>query len=371
MSFNAKGAVHYHYGKFPPRNIRYNEFIGEYTSAVEKIARYDQMLKNLHNSEILLAPLRNQEAVLSSRMERTISTMDEILRHEADYAEPNQLHARNDVIETLLYQRTLKNAQNAIMEGYPFSMSMIRQMHQQLLYLGRGSNKKTGDFKVEQNYLGDKGKKNIEFVPIRPENLIDGLERLFQFIECSEFPPLITTAIAHLEFEALDPFQDGNGRIGRMLITLLLWKNGVISQPHFYISGYFEENKREYIESMRNVSKYGDWNNWIKFFLSAVKSQADQNLSVAEDIKELYEKTKIEFESLLSSKWNMTILDYLFTNPIFRNNKLVSVTGIPNTTIMSINKKLLDSGYLEIIEEASGRKAAMYSFEPLMNLVRV
>lgn len=371
MDYNLDKAVDYHYGSFPPENINYSLFIQELVKATDALARFDQMLKNLHNTEILLAPLRNQEAVISSRIEGTISTMDEILQYEADHEGEDTATAKADVIETILYQRALKNGQSALESGYNFSLSFIKQMHQQLLYLGRGANKSPGEFKKEQNYLADRLKKEIQFIPIRPENLNDGLERLFKFLEESNFPPLIKTAIMHLEFEALHPFKDGNGRIGRMLITLNLWREKILSQPHFYISGYFEENKDEYIEQMRNVSKTNDWNEWIRFFLNAVESQAIRNLEIAESIKNLYETTKTEFSDLLSSKWNMEILDFIFTYPVFRNNKFVNTTKIPNATAVLIIRKLLDNGYLVLREESSGRRAAMYSFEPLMRLVRV
>lgn len=371
MKYNIEDAVNYHYGKFPPIKIDYSIFINELLKATSALARFDQMLKTLHNNEILLAPLRNQEAVISSRIEGTISTMDEILQYEADEDNAHHQNTKSDVIETILYQRALKNAQKGLEDGYSFSSSFIKQMHQQLLSFGRGASKSPGQFKQEQNYLADKMKRKIQFIPISPQKLNDGLERFFHFIATSKEPPLIKTAIAHLEFEALHPFQDGNGRIGRMLITLLLWQEQVLSQPHFYISGYFEDHKDYYIQSMRNVSKTNDWNIWIKFFLTAVEKQAIYNLRIAEDIKNLYETMKIEFSELISSKWNMEVLDFIFTYPVFRNNKLVSHTGIPSATVATIVKKLLDNDYLIQKEEASGRKAALFSFEPLMQLVRV
>lgn len=371
MEYNINNAVGYHYDHFPPTQIDYNAFIMDLVKATDALARFDQMLKNLHNTEILLAPLRNQEAVISSRIEGTISTMDEILQYEADNDGTDNPNTKLDIIETILYQRTLKNAQNALESGYNFSLSFIKQMHQQLLYLGRGANKSPGEFKKEQNYLADRMKKEIQFIPVSPEKLDEGLEKLFAYIETCDLPPLIKTAIMHLEFEALHPFQDGNGRIGRMLITLNLWKDNVLSQPHFYISGYFEEHKDEYIEQMRNVSKTNDWNQWIKFFLIAVENQAVRNLEIAESIRNLYEATKSEFSELLASKWNMEIVDFIFTYPVFRNNKFVSNTKIPNATAVLIIRKLVENGYLVLREEASGRRAAMYSFEPLMRLVRV
>lgn len=371
MEYNISKAVVYHYGQFPPKNIDYAFFVPELIKATEALARFDQMLKNLHNNEILLAPLRNQEAVISSRIEGTISTMDEILQYEADNDGSDNLSARADVIETVLYQRALRNAQDALEKGYPFSQNFIKQMHQQLLYLGRGATKSPGEFKVEQNYLADKMRKEIQFIPISPEKLHEGLDELFTYITDDPLPSLIKTAIMHLEFEALHPFKDGNGRIGRMLITLYLWKEGILSQPHFYISGFFEEHKDEYIGMMRDVSETGNWNPWIKFFLTAVEKQAIKNLQVAENIRNLYEEMKTQFSEILSSKWNLEILDFIFTFPVFRNNKFVSKTGIPNATAVKIIKKLTDHGYLELREESAGRRAALYSFEPLMKLVRV
>lgn len=190
-------------------------------------------------------------------------------------------------------------------------------------------------------------------------------------MEHNSFPPLIQTAIMHVEFEALHPFKDGNDRIGRMLITLDLWRSGVLSEPHFYISRYFEEHKQEYINTMRNVSAKNEWDNWIKFFLVAVKQQADKNLEIAEQIRLLYESVKIEFSDLLSSKWNLAILDYIFTYPVFRNNKLIQETGIPGATALLIVKKLIKHKYLKVRQKASGSRAALYSFEPLLELVRV
>ena len=140
MDFNTTEAVNYHYDKFPPQNINYSNLITEIIAATDALARFDQMLKNLHNNEILLAPLRNQEAVISSRIEGTISTMDEILQYEADDNGDN-LNVRSDIIETILYQRALKNAQNALEDGYSISTSFIKQMHQQLLSFGRGATK--------------------------------------------------------------------------------------------------------------------------------------------------------------------------------------------------------------------------------------
>ena len=373
MNLDLKDSVRYHYDKFPPEILNYESFVPQLLAATDAIARYDQMLKSMHNSEILLAPMRNQEAVVSSRMEGTISTMDEILQYEADYGDENTVNTnvRSEVVETILYQRALRSAQQAMESGYPLSISLVKTIHKQLLSLGRGAKKSPGELKNEQNYLADKYKKSILFIPISPEKLQDGLDGLFNYMESDSHPVLVRTALAHIEFEALHPFKDGNGRIGRMLITLMMWNAKTISAPHFYISSYFEEHKNMYIDTMRNVSENGNWEAWCGFFLEAVHQQATRNLEIAEEIRSLYESMKIEFSDLLASKWSVVALDYIFTNPVFRNNRFTQKSGIPAASAARFTRVLLDNGLLTTREEASGRRPAMYSFEPLMQLVRV
>lgn len=365
-------AVAYHTGGFPPSPLDYGAMIDPLIKATDALARYDQMLKGMHNSEILLAPLRNQEAVISSRMEGTISTMDEILQYQAEYPEdetPSEV--RSEVIETMLYRRALNTAQRQIEQGYPLSASLIKSMHRQLLSFGRGAAKSPGEFKKEQNYVGDRDSRMIRFIPVSPEQLPGGMDALFTFISASDYPVLVQTALAHLEFEALHPFQDGNGRVGRMLVTLMLWRSGMISAPQFYISRFFEDHKDEYIQLMREVSRSGAWGEWCRFFLRAVEQQAIDNLRVAESIRSLYEEMKHRFAAKLSSKWSVRALDFVFANPIFRNSSFTGKSGIPFATAARFTRVLLDDGLLQTIRPASGRRSATFRFEPLMERVRV
>ncbi len=370
---NLSKAVKYHYGAFPPARLDYAVLIKPLANATDAIARFDQMLTTLHNSEILLAPLRNQEAVISSRMEGTISTIDEVLRYEAELGSGDDYPegVRSEVIETILYQRSLKAGQQALEEGRPFSEWLVRSLHQSLLFFGRGAEKHPGEYKSEQNFLAGKSKKDILFIPISPEKLRDGIDGLFRYLNEAEDQILIKTAISHVEFEALHPFEDGNGRVGRMLITLLLWHRKKISAPHFYISGYLEENKDEYIDKMRNVSANGDWTGWCVFFLEALEQQAKRNLEIAEAIRSLYEEMKVRFSEVLASKWSLQALDFVFANPIFRTNKFINASGIPPTSARRFTADLTKAGVLLCLEDASGPRAALYAFEPLLKLVRV
>ena len=271
---NLENAVKYHYDKFPPQSIDYASLVSDFVQPTDALARFDQMLQNMHNSEIFLTPLRNQEAVISSRMEGTVSTMDEILKYEADYEEntvTNPSLVRSEILETLLYQRALKSAQLAMAEGQPLSQYLVRAAHAKLLSYGRGASKNPGTYKQEQNYLADRLKKNILFVPISPEKLQEGMDKLFNYIDTSSDTILIKTAISHIEFEALHPFKDGNGRIGRMLITLMLWSRGAISAPHFYISAYFEENKDAFSSRAKAVKNYYSNNIFKSYKISDLK----------------------------------------------------------------------------------------------------
>ena len=369
---NFDKAIDYHYGEFPPNSLDYSRLIIPLGKATDAVARFDQMLQHMHNSEFLIAPLRNQEAILSSRMEGTISTMDEILQYEADHEEDvNTSNVRSDVIETILYQRALKLAQKTIEEGRPIDSFLLRGLHQKLLSFGRGADKSPGEFKTEQNYLVDKTKRNVLFIPVSPLKMNEGLESLFNYIEHKEENILIKTALSHVEFEALHPFQDGNGRIGRMLITLMLWNADVISSPHFYISRYFEERKDLYVDSMRNVSKENDWTSWCELFLDAVEKQAISNLETAESIKDLFDRMKTIFSEKLASRYHDKALDFVFTNPMFRNNKFINDSGIPKSTAYSFIRTLLEEDLLRTVQEPSGSRAALYVFEPLVELVRV
>ena len=373
MLLDVSQAVHYHLGKFPPPALDYQALMPSLLSATAALARYDQMLRGLHNSELFLAPLRGQEAVVSSRMEGTISTLDEILQMEAEYGEDDAGAAqvfRADAIETVLYRRALNTAQEQLEQGRVLSESLLKSVHHQLLSFGRGAQKAPGLYKHQQNYIGQRANRAVSFVPIAPEHLAGGMQALFALMNDEAMPVLLRTALAHAEFEALHPFEDGNGRLGRMLITLMLWQGGAIAAPHFYVSRYLEDHKDEYLDRLRAVSAQGDWDGWCQFFFRAVEAQAIANLAAAQDIQALYGDMKERFATLLSSKYAIAALDYLFTNPVFSNSRFTREAGIPPQTAARFSRVLLAEGLLQVVREASGQRSAVYRFEPLMEKVR-
>lgn len=374
MELNLEQAVSYHEGEFPPSEIDYPRIIDRLLEANIALARYDQALANLHNRELFLAPLRNQEAVLSSRMEGTISTVDEILEYDSESEEGKEIeNVRSDILETVLYRRTLNYAQAEMSDGRPMNSGLLRSMHQMLLSFGRGAAKSPGQYKAEQNYIGDERTGRISYIPISPEKLPEGLDRLFDYIGSESHVPLIRTAFSHVEFEALHPFKDGNGRIGRMLITLMLCSSNIISSPHFYISRYMEENKSTYIARMKAVSAENDWTGWLLFFLDAVKAQADYNLDAIYRIGALYEEMKTVFAESSGSKHAISLLDAVFTTPVFRNQQISKRSCVPPATVNRFTKTLLSNerNLLRVAREGAGRRATIFSFEPLLEIIRV
>ena len=372
QEFDSSLEVPYHYGAFPPTELDYSSLIGPLAEAAAAIAQFEQMLKGIHNARLFLSPLQRQEAISSSRMEGTISTLDELLEYEANLGADNSVvSARRDTLEVHAYRSAMNKAEHDINNGRVLSPDLLCVCHKYLLGFSRGSEKSPGHFKSEQNYLVDMSRRQVLFTPISPEYLQQGLDNLFLYVDKSEDHPLIKTAIAHVEFESLHPFNDGNGRIGRILITLMMWQLGLITHPYFYISGYLEKKRNDYTERMRAVSSKGNWTSWCIFFLEAVRGQAGMNLLKSEEIKNLYEVMKETFRVHLSSQWSINALDFIFANPVFRNSNFTKNSGIPAQTAYRFTRTLLDAELLTTVRPPSGRSPGLYAFEPLLQIVRV
>lgn len=373
-TYDTSDAVAYHSGAFPPLSLDLGELIGPQTDAAMELVRYDTELRQLPRSELLLAPLRARDAVVSSRMEGTISTLEEVLRLEAD-AEDGALPttAREADLEVALYARALRQTEVALREGYEFSDYVIKNAHRTLLYTGRGARHRPGEYKSEQNYIGERRSRRIDYIPISPEGLPRGMQLLFDLANRTRdqdgILPLLRVALAHAEFEALHPFADGNGRLGRMLIPLMLWKQGLLSAPHFFVSDYFERNKDEYVERLRKVSQNGEWSEWCAFFCRAICAQAESNIATIGQIKGHYESMRERFRDTLRSRWSNDALDYIFANPIFRNNRFKRNAGIPPQTANAFTNRLLEAGLLRVLIPPSGRAPGLYAFPSLLEIV--
>jgi Fic family protein len=373
LDYDLTGAISYHYDRFPPAQIDYGRLLPLLSPAIAALARYDTKLDRIHNKELLLAPLRNAEAVVSSRIEGTIATLDEILRIQADDdeigADEGRVY-RQEAIEVYSYTRAVRHAQSLIEKGLPICSRLMREAHSRLMFVGRGADKTPGQFKGDQNYIADKRSRKVLFVPMDEKGLADGIAKLEKYIHDEAIEPLVQTAVMHVEFEALHPFKDGNGRLGRMLVPLNLWQRGVINSPHFYVSPAIEERREEYVDRLRAVSEHDDWTGWIAFFLEILLRQAELNMAITDKIEALYAETKQKLDEVLRSRWTSTVQDYIFTKGYFRNNSFTAQSGIPSQTAHKISRQLIDSEILTVVEAASGRRPAMLAFMPLLEVVR-
>lgn len=373
MNIDLSNAVHYHLGAFPPESLNSDTILLPLAEAAAALAKYDVMLRQLPDSEILLSSLRRQEAVISSRMEGTVTTLEEVLSAEADTPDDESVVAgdyRHEAIEALAYSSAMKNAQYQLEQGASISESLIKTMHHQLLRFGRGSDLAPGQYKVDQNYLADRSKKKVLFVPVSPIQLQPHMMRLIEYIDSAPVHPLIKAAVSHVEFEALHPFNDGNGRMGRMLITLYLWQAKVISAPHFYVSEYFEEFRDSYIDRMRAVSASNEWTGWVQFFLVGLAVQARYKCDEIDRIQKLYTDMQATFKEVLSSKDFMIALNFMFEKPVFRTTNFAKYTGLKKATASRFLRLLKEKNLIRIIQDGAGRRAALYVFQPLLSVLR-
>lgn len=337
--------------------------VGEANAA---LARYDGLLMGTVNPAVMLSPLTNQEAVLSSKIEGTQATVEEVLEHEAgqEYDEDKN----KDIQEILNYRRALMLAKESVAER-PIHLGLIREMHRILMESVRGENKEPGQFRKDQNWIGTPGCtiEQATFVPPNPLQLMDHLQAWESYLGIDDIDPIVQTAIVHAQFELLHPFKDGNGRIGRLLIPLLLHSKKRLTSPMFYLSDYLERHRDEYYARLRAISQHGDWTGWCAFFLQAVIEQAQQNGRTLREIMDLYEATKLQIRAITHSPHSPQLLDALFDRPIFTAADIAKRADVPKPTIHKLIKSLLDEGVLQTVREAAGRRPAILAFAELLN----
>ena len=353
--------------KLPLEDLDYKRILPLVGSANAALARYDGLLEGIVNSAIMLSPLTNEEAVLSSKIEGTQATVDEVLEHEAGMLKEGE--KSKDIQEIVNYREALFSA-HEYLESRPITLGFIRELHKILLNSVRGQDKTPGEFRLDQNWIGPHGCtiEEATFVPPNPLQLPHYLEDYGAYLASDDIDILIQTAIMHAQFELLHPFRDGNGRIGRILIPLFLFQKKKLSKPMFYLSSYLENNRDEYYQRLRNISQGGDWNGWIVFFLNAITIQAKTNSKKVRTIMDLYDEMKESIHATTHSQYSIAVLDALFNRPIFKTTDFVADTGLHKTTAMGLLKQLRDADVLTTLQEASGRRASVLCFSRLINI---
>jgi Fic family protein len=362
--------VIYHLGEFPPRSLDWARLIPLLGKASAALARYDGMVAAMTNAAVLLSPLTTQEAVLSSKIEGTNVTMAEVLEIEAGANEDFDEPKRDDAEEIRNYRLALNFAAQAVRER-GLTPHLLREAHAMLMNGVRGRDKDPGSFRTEQNWIGKTGCQIEEaaFVPIPQPHLSAGLEAWGRYVVSAEEPdPLVQLAIVHAEFEALHPFKDGNGRLGRMLIPLFLHPRGILGGPSFYVSGYLERRRDEYIERLRAISRDGDWTGWVGFFLQGLIEQAAENQQKAGSILELHQRMQRRVAELTHSQFAPRAVGFMFDRPVFSSSHFAERANIPRESALRILRVLREAQVLIALREGAGRRATVFAFSELLNI---
>jgi Fic family protein len=351
--------------------IRWEDHITLIGKANRALARYDGMLSGMVEPEVLLSPMGHQEAVLSSRIEGTQVSLEEVLEYQADPTAADPSSKKNkDIKEIVNYRAAMYRAENDL-KRRPLCLNLVKELHSILLEDVRGQNMMRGQFRRSQNYIAPVGSPIEKAIYVPPpcdkvESYMDNWER---YIHTEEKDPLVQLAVVKAQFELIHPFNDGNGRLGRMWVPLFLYASKLLTHPVFYISDYLEKNKDVYYERLGAISREGDWNNWISFFLTAIIEQAEININKSKKIYELYETFKKDLPQITKSRFGVRALDTIFSIPIFRSSLFVQLSGIPNRASASrVLKDLKDSGIIKELRAGRGRSSALLIFPELLRI---
>jgi len=333
------------------------------------LARYDGMLQSIVNPAVLLSPLTQQEAVLSSRIEGTQASLEEVLEYEAEPQEGMEPGRRADIQEIINYRRAMGLAIERLKER-PLCLNLFRELHEVLLDSVRGRNKAPGEFRRSQNYIGPPGVpiERATFIPPSPERVGPALDNWERYLHCDEKDRLVQLAVLKAQFEIIHPFLDGNGRLGRMLVPLFLYDKKLLSSPMFYLSSYLEEHREVYYERLLAVSRDEDWDGWISFFLGAVVEQAAINASKTREILSLYDRMKRELPNVIRSQYAVQAIDVLFDRPIFRVADFIQRSGIPAGSARRILNALRGQGSIRVLRPGRGRRAVILMFRELLDI---
>ncbi len=363
--------VHYQSCAFPPDGrIHWEKLIPLIGPAAAALARYDSVFEAIPTPRVLLAPLTIRESVLSSRIEGIQATMGEVLRFEAGH-QPDSRERRDDIQELLNHLAAMRHAEQ-MLEKLPLSQRVIRGAHKVLLDGVRGQGKSPGEYRRIPNWIGPPGctVKEARFVPIDANELHAAMDAWERYIHGETPDRLVQLAILHAEFEALHPFLDGNGRLGRMLVPLFLWQTGLIRAPIFPISAWFEARREAYYDGLLAVFRDNDWTGWCQFFLEAVRLQAEDSLVMAQQIIKLYNSLKENIIDLTRSRYAIHALDWIFERPIFRSTDFITQPAIRSPpAARRILIALREGGILETIVAGRGRRAAILAFPALLSIV--
>ena len=350
------------YKSFKPKKLPPEPPISYDSEMIELLSRADRMLgrldgvtETLPDPELFVAMYVQKEAVLSSQIEGTQASLIDVFDSELSKEK------REDIGDIVNYVGAMNYGLERLKE-FPLSLRLIKEIHQVLLSSGRGSKRNPGEFRTSQNWIGPSGCSLNEatFVPPSVPEMKDAIGELELFLHSDDtMPPLVKIALIHAQFETIHPFLDGNGRMGRLLITFWLCQQKILSQPLLYLSYYFKKNRIDYYDRLMIVRNTGDWEQWIKFFLKGISETSEEAISTAKEILML---KKICEDIIVKSNNNYRqFLDLLFRNPVIDKQEAAKKLNVSQPTANRIVDQFCDLGIL-VDQKPESKRYKKYAF---------
>jgi Fic family protein len=329
------------------------ELIGGVRNSLDQgllaLGRLDGAAGTLPDAHLLLYTYVRKEAVLSSQIEGTQSTLDDLLAHELGEAAGVPI---GDVTEVSRYVEAMTHGLQRLRNGFPLSNRLFREMHEILLATGRGAQKTPGEFRQSQNWIGGTRPGNAAFVPPPPQDVQHCMGELEKFLH-TDTPALVKAALAHLQFETIHPFLDGNGRIGRLLITLLFCHEGVLREPLLYPSLYFKQNRQRYYDELNGARASGDFERWLDFFATAIRVSAEQATATGLRISAVFREDRNRVREMgRQAPTILLVQEALQAKPLATIATLTQSTGFTTPTVTQALGELQKLG---IVRETTGR----------------
>lgn len=350
----------------PPKLQFAKETIRLLSVADQKLGELAGVGRMLPNPHMLIGPFLRHEAVLSSRIEGTLATEEELLLFEINPA----VEAKTpDVREVANYVQALEYGFSRLKE-LPVCLRLIRELHERLLRGVRGADRRPGEFRKIQNYIGTRGEplQNARFVPPPASELDAALGQFEKFLSApSGLPILVELALTHYQFETIHPFVDGNGRIGRLLLSLLLCERGPLPKPLLYLSAYFERNRTQYVDLLLQVSRSGAWEEWIKFFLKGVAIQSEDAISRSQELLALWQRYRTRMQTARASALGLDLIDCLFSRPVLTIPMAAKRLHVTYVSAKLNVEKLVKNGMLK--EVTGNQRNRMYIAPEIMDII--
>ncbi|ANY84562.1 cell filamentation protein Fic (plasmid) [Microvirga ossetica] len=337
--------------------------------AHRELGRLEGSIQTLPNPDLFVFMYVRKEAVLSSQIEGTQASINDLLKAEAKVFDPE---TPQDVDEVLNYVKAM-NYGLARLKDLPLSMRLIREIHGHLLNGVRGGQLQPGEIRRSQNWIGPQGSTllNATFVPPPYQDAEIALSDLEKFLHAEDhIAPLVRIGLAHAQFETIHPFLDGNGRVGRLLITFFLCEQGILEKPVLYLSHYFKQNRLEYYDRLQAIRDKGDWEGWLKFFLRGVASVASQATRTAREIVDLRENHRVLIAEHFGASGGkaMQVLEHLYTRPTVTVNQVRELLGVSFPNANNLVERLTEH---KILSEITGQaRNRVFLYEPYIELFR-